>query len=377
MKDLFEETRINSMTLSNRFVRSATWEGMAEEDGACTRRLTNLMKKLVKGGVGMIITGHTYVHRNGQAGPWQLGVYDDRLVPGLTQMTDTVHKNNGTIVLQLAHAGMFADPRLTGGMPIAPSDVGGFTTTPPLEMAPPQIKTVIRAFGMAAKRAQKAGFDGIQIHAAHGYLLSQFLSPLFNRRKDKYGGNIANRTQILIEVLHEIRSRVGQDFPVLIKINTQDCLEGGLTPEESLEAALLLQREGIDAIELSGGTGASGKLRPVRTGIIQEEDEAYFKEAGAAFKARLDVPIMLVGGIRSYNVAKRIIQKGIADYICMSRPLIREPDLIKRWHSGDHRKATCQSENRCFIPIRTGKGVCCVVEQELKTAQKKSSTKKR
>ncbi len=376
MRDLFEETRINSMTLCNRFVRSATWEGMAEEDGGCTRRLANLMKKLVKGGVGMIITGHAYVHRMGQAGPWQLGVYDDRLLHGLTQMTDTVHKNGGVIVLQLAHAGMFADPLLTGGVPIGPSDVVGFTPSTPQEMAPHQIKTTIRAFGMAAKRAQKAGFDGIQIHAAHGYLLSQFLSPVFNRRKDKYGGSLNNRMRIVIEVLREIRSRVGGDFPVLAKINVQDFLEGGLTLEEALEAGVLLQDEGIDAIELSGGTGASGKLRPVRAGIAREEDEAYFRNESAAFKAQLNIPILMVGGIRSFSVAERIIKESVADFISMSRPLIREPELIKRWRTGDRRKATCESDNRCFIPIRNGKGVYCVVEKELRKSLKRSSKEK-
>jgi len=371
VRDLFEETRINSMTLCNRFVRSATWEGMAEEDGTCTRRLIQLMKTLAKGGIGMIITGHAYVHKNGQAGPWQLGAYDDHLLPGLTQMADAVHKLGGAILLQLAHAGMFADPRLTGGIPMAPSDISGFTTTPPQEMAPHQIRAVIRAFGMAARRAQKAGFDGIQIHAAHGYLLNQFLSPAFNRRKDKYGGPLTHRLRLPLEVLKEIRLRVGGNFPVLMKLNAQDFLEGGLNLEETAEAGCIFQEEGIDAMELSGGTGASGKLRPVRTQIDTPEDEAYFKEAGVAFKTRLKIPILLVGGIRSFSVAEQMIRNGAADYISVSRPLIREPDLIKRWRNGDRRKATCLSCNRCFIPIRNGKGVYCVVEQEIKKSEKK------
>ncbi|MBW1956418.1 MAG: NADH:flavin oxidoreductase [Deltaproteobacteria bacterium] len=376
MRDLFQETYINSMKLSNRFVRSATWEGMAEQDGTCTRRLVNLMKKLAAGGVGLIITGHACVHQNGQAGPWQLGVYADHLLPGLNQMTDAVHKKGGVIVLQLAHAGMFADPRLIGERPIGPSDITGYNTTPPLEMTPPQIRTMIRTFGMAARRAQKAGFDGIQLQAAHGYLLSQFLSPAFNRRKDKYGGNQAKRTLFLLEVLGEIRDRVGGDFPVMVKINTSDFLDGGLVLENALEVGIRLQEEGTDAIELSGGTGASGRLRPVRTQINTPEDEAYFKDAGAAFKERLKIPIFLVGGIRSYSVADRILQDGIADYISLSRPLIREPDLIKRWRSGDRRKAACASCNRCFIPIRNGKGVYCVAEKELKSAKKRAATKK-
>ncbi|MEW5909837.1 MAG: NADH:flavin oxidoreductase, partial [Thermodesulfobacteriota bacterium] len=188
MKTMFDKTQINGMQLRNRFVRSATWEGMAEEDGACTRKLTGLMTRLAAGGIGMIVTGHTYVQKIGQAGPWQLGVYDDRLVPGLRLMTESVHEKEGTIVMQLAHAGMFADPRLIGESPLAPSDLSGYSSTIPREMAPLEIKAVIKAFGTASVRAKEAGFDGIQIHSAHGYLLNQFLSPAFNRRKDKYGG---------------------------------------------------------------------------------------------------------------------------------------------------------------------------------------------
>ncbi|MEW5910050.1 MAG: NADH:flavin oxidoreductase, partial [Thermodesulfobacteriota bacterium] len=158
--------------------------------------------------------------------------------------------------------------------------------------------------------------------------------------------------------------------PVLVKLNSQDYLEGGLSLEDALEASKLLQNEGIDAIELSGGTGASGKLRPVRMDVDSEEDEAYFKDASRRFKERLDIPIILVGGIRSFRVADRIIKEGLADYIAMSRPFIREPDLINRWQSGDHSKARCISDNKCFIPIRNGKGVYCVVEKELRSGRK-------
>ena len=358
------------MSLRNRFVRSATWEGMAEEDGGCTRRLINLMTTLAAGGVGMIITGHAYVQKIGQAGPWQLGAYDDRFIPGFRQLTESVHDKGGVIVMQLAHAGMFADPHLIGELPLAPSDIAEYTANTPREMAPLEIKEVIKAFGAAAKRAKEAGFDGVQIHSAHGYLLNQFLSPAFNKRKDKYGGTIQNRTRIHIEILREMRTRVGVDFPILAKINSQDYLDGGLSVEDALEASLILQKEGIDAVELSGGTGASGKLRPVRKAIVHEEDEAYFKEEAGRFKARLDIPIILVGGIRSFQVANRIISEEMADYIAMSRPFIREPDLINRWRSGNYEKARCLSDNKCFIPIRNGKGVYCVVDKEIKSKRR-------
>ena len=176
MAKLFAPSEINGMTLSNRFVRSATWEGMAADDGSCTTKLIDLMASLAKGGVGLIISSHTYVLKEGQASPWQLGIYKDELVPGLQDMTTAVHENGGKIVIQLAHAGFFAHPKLTGQTPMAPSNVEGFSKFPRQEMTVEDIRDVVQAYGAAAKRAQNAGFDGVQIHAAHGYLLSQFLS---------------------------------------------------------------------------------------------------------------------------------------------------------------------------------------------------------
>ncbi len=363
MSKLFESININGLLLSNRFVRSATWEGMATEDGHCTDRLVELMVALAEGGVGLIITSHAYVHPRGQAGPWQLGIYDDALIPGLTEMAGAVHDRSGKIVAQLAHAGLYADAELTGQAPLAPSSVTGFTQNVPEEMNPADIGQVVDAFADAARRAKTAGFDGVQIHAAHGYLLSQFLSPQFNRRSDAYGRGVSDRARIVLEVLEEIRSRVGPDYPVLIKMNTGDYLEGGLELEDALTIAALLESAGIDAIELSGGTGASGKLSPVRTGINREEQEAYFEDAARRFRNQVGVPLLLVGGIRSYSIAERIVSQNIADCISMSRPFIREPDLVNRWRSGDRSRSTCLSDNRCFVPIRNGEGVYCVTEK--------------
>jgi 2,4-dienoyl-CoA reductase-like NADH-dependent reductase (Old Yellow Enzyme family) len=360
MSKLFEATNINGTTIKNRFVRSATWEGMAEDDGMCTDKLINLMCKLVKGEVGLIITGHAYVHEKGKAGPWQLGIYEDRLIPGLCEMTDAVHKMGGKIAVQLAHAGMYANTGIKGDIPFAPSLVSGFRKSAIQEMTLQDIQDVIEAFGMAAKRAKKAGFDGIQIHSAHGYLLSQFLSLSFNKRQDKYGGDIENRANILIEILSSIRKQVGNNYPVLIKINSCDFLEQGLEVNDSLIIGAILKNTGIDAIELSGGTIASGKKGPIRAGIVSGKNEAYFKDAASAFKEKIDLPIMLVGGIRSFSLAQQLVDDNIADYISMSRPFIREPDLIKRWKAGNHNQAACISDSKCFISAVRGKGISCM-----------------
>ncbi len=366
MRKLFESTKINGMTLANRFVRSATWEGMAGDDGAATPRLTQTMVNLAEGGVGMIITGHAYVSPEGQAGPWQLGIHKDELVDGLKSICTAVHNAGGKIVAQLAHAGHFAAYKITGQAPHVVSNFKGLAHSPRHELTKENIRQLVQAFAAAAGRARAAGFDGVQIHAAHGYLLSQFLSPAYNHRKDAYGGSIENRTRVHLEIYNAVRRVVGKEYPVLVKINSEDCIENGLTVADSLASAMTLADAGIDAIELSGGTLTSGTLSPSRAGINRQEKEAYFGKAAAAYKKSIDLPLILVGGMRSLNVAQQTISNETADYISMCRPFIREPGLIKRWQSGDTSPAKCKSDNLCFGPAMKGKGISCVVEAKEK-----------
>ena len=368
MSKLFESSVVNGMDLSNRFVRSATWEGMAADDGAVTPKLIETMVDLARGGVGLIISGHSYVRPEGQGGPWQLGIYKDELVPGLREMTAAVHACGGKIVMQLAHAGYFASGQLTGQPLLVVSDFDGLTTeSPRKEITARDIRGIINAFADAARRAKSAGFDGIQIHSAHGYLLSQFLSPAFNKRRDEYGGSVHNRARIHLEVCRAVREVVGEDYPVLIKINCSDFVESGLALEESLQVADLLSDTGFDAIELSGGTFTSGRLSPCRSRIDSQDREAYFREEASAFKKKINIPLILVGGMRSIEVAEQLVEDGVADYISMSRPLIREPGLINRWKSGDRRRAECDSDNLCFGPGIKGKGIYCVAKKDEET----------
>lgn len=366
MPKLFEKTSLKSLTIENRFLRSATWEGMATEVGGCTQKLTDLMVKLAQGGVGLIISGHAYVSTEGQAVIRQLGVYDDYLIPDLAEMTSAVHRADGKIIMQLSHAGCHADKELTKQEAWGPSIMTDKDGPLNREMTREEIRNVIECFGKAAARAKKAGFDGVQIHAAHGYLLSQYLSPFYNKRKDEYGGSLKNRVRIVLEVLESINGYVQPDYPVIIKINAQDFLEGGLSADEAIEVAAILDTSGIDAIEMSGGTlGFSGKFKPVRTGKLNSQDEeVYYKNEALKYKEKVGTPLMLVGGIRSFEVAERLVQQGMADYISLCRPLIREPGLINRWKSGDLRKAACLSDNKCFRPAMAGEGIYCVVEKK-------------
>ncbi len=362
---LFSTVTINSMTLDNRFIRSATWEGMATADGRVAPKLIETMVALAEGGIGLIISGHTYVSTVGQASPFQLGIYDDSLVDGLQSMTDAVHAAGGRIVAQLAHAGHFALEKAIGRPPLVASDFDGLAQTPRSELSQADIQELENAYVAAARRARAAGFDGIQLHSAHGYLLSQFLSPWFNRRSDAYGGSLDNRVRIHVETIRAVRQAVGNDFPILVKMNCEDFSDGGLTVADSIAAAGQMVAAGLDAIELSGGLLTGGKLSPSRPNINHAEKEAYFKGAAREFKKALDVPLILVGGIRSIDVAEALFQSEIADYFAMSRPLIREPALIKRWQSGDHTRARCLSDNLCFRPGMTGKGIYCVTEERL------------
>lgn len=367
MDRLFESSEINGMKLKNRFVRSATWEGMASPDGAVTPKLIETMSALAKGGVGLIISGHAYIRQDGQASPWQLGVYKDELITGLREMAAAVHEAGGRIIMQLAHAGHFAVENLTGQTPLVVSNYEGLAKTPRKELTAQDIGDLVATFADAARRAKSAGFDGVQVHSAHGYLLSQFLSPAFNRRSDIYGGSIENRARIHVETVKAIRNVVGSDYPVLIKMNCRDFTENGLGLEDALIAANLISDAGLDAIELSGGILTGGKLSPSRSGIKSADKEAYFREELRAFKKQIEIPLILVGGNRSFEVAEQLVEEGSADYISMCRPFIREPDLIARWKTGDRRKAECKSDNLCFMPALEGKGIYCVTRERENT----------
>ncbi len=363
---LFEPAGIGSLVIPNRFVRSATWEGLAAPDGGCTEELVRLMAELAAGGVGLIISSHAHVRPEGFAVRGQLGVDRDERIPGLSRMAKAARDRGARIVLQLAHGGVLAGTQLTGQPAFAPSQEGGPEKTRRREMSQADIADTVSAYGEAALRAKKAGFDGVQVHAAHGYLLNQFLSPWFNRRTDPYGGSIENRARIILEILAAVRNAAGGEFPILVKMNSEDFLEGGLTREDSQKAALLIAAAGADAIELSGGTLLSGRLSPSRTRIDTVDQEAYFREAAKALKAKLKIPLILVGGIRSFEVAEGLVRGGVADFVSMSRPFIREPGLVNRWRRGDRSRATCLSDNRCFGPPMRGTGFYCVVDKEEK-----------
>jgi 2,4-dienoyl-CoA reductase-like NADH-dependent reductase (Old Yellow Enzyme family) len=372
MKILFERSTINGMELNNRLVRSATWEGMCDADGRPTQRLTNCYRELAKGAVGLIISGYAFVRPDGKQLPGKMGIHRDEFFAEMKSLTRAVHESGGRICIQLVHAGGQTDTANAGRRPLAPSAVrvDQFPEIPE-EMSQQDIEEIIGAFGDAAARAKAFGFDAIQLHGAHGYLINQFLSPLTNMRTDEYGGSIGNRCRFLIGVYRRVRETVGEKYPVMIKLNGADFVEGGLSPEDALFAAQLLDREGIDAIEVSGGTSASGNKGPVRTKIEKPEQEGYNLAPARKFRKAVACPVMVVGGFRSFGVAENAVRREGIDYISMARPFIREPNLARRWREGDTSKAKCISCNGCFRPGLKEGGIYCVVEAAEKKKQRK------
>ncbi|MHB8709241.1 MAG: NADH:flavin oxidoreductase [Desulfuromonadales bacterium] len=364
MGTLFDQLTLNGMTLRNHLFRSATWEGMCEPDGRPTQRLIDCYRTLAEGGVGLIITGYAFVSREGKQLPGKMGIHIDDFADEMRALTQAVHEQGGKICIQLVHAGGQTDSKNAGQRPLAPSavKVDQFPELP-AELFKEEIARLVASFAAGARRAKEYGFDAVQFHGAHGYLINQFLSPLTNRRDDEYGGPIGNRCRFLLEVYRAVRTAVGNDFPVMIKLNGCDNLEGGLSAEDALYAARALDLEGIDAIEVSGGTSASGSQSPVRTKIDTVEQEGYNLKLAKRIKAAVGCPVISVGGFRSFEVAQQTVAAGI-DGIALSRPLIWEPDLPRRWQSGDTSRAKCISCNGCFRPGLKEGGIRCVVKDK-------------
>lgn len=347
MKSLFDKTTLGTMQLKNRFFRSAAGDSYAV-NGHITEKDMEVYERLAKGGVGTIITGNTYVSDNDNPLPTVFGIVDDSYIDEYKKLTDMVHGYSAKIIMQLFYCGSHTASVKSGTKVLAPSAVAHINTkVMPQEMNKEEIKFVQQAFADAAVRAKKAGFDGVQIHAAHGFILSQFLTPYYNRRTDEYGGSNENRTRMLLEAYQLTRAAVGSDYPVLVKINCVDDVEQGITFEGFSYACNELSNSGIEAIEVSG----AWYLR-------KSKDEFYFKEfAEKVAEKNRRTSFILVGGNRNYDAMTTMLNETAIEYFSLCRPLIAEPDLINRWESGDISKTKCISCNGCIQPTHAGRCV--------------------
>jgi len=363
MSIVFSTLNLGGVQLKNRFVRSATWEGMCDAQGHVSPRLVAHCRALAEGGAALLVSGYAVVRPEGIQLPGSMKLFEPGCEEGLRALADAVHEGGAKMFAQLVHVGNQGSSKLSGCPPIAPSAVGDAGSTEvPLAMSPEDIAEVVTAFASAAKRCKACGFDGVQLHGAHGYLIGQFLSPLTNRRDDSYGGSLENRMRFLLEVLAAVRQAVGADFPVTIKLNGGDNMDGAFTLDEALTVARRLEEGGIAAIEVSSGTGAAGKLGPCRANLTQPSQEDYNLEAARALKAAVGVPVFAVGGIRTLSRSEEALGKGDIDGIALSRPLIREPHLVNLWKQNPEYRAACISCNGCFRPGLKEGGIRCVQE---------------
>jgi 2,4-dienoyl-CoA reductase-like NADH-dependent reductase (Old Yellow Enzyme family) len=379
---VFSEKRIGNIVLRNSVLRSATHEGLADENGFPTEKLIEKYVQLAKGEIGAIITGYAGIQQNGKSPFYHMLMIDnDDKIPAFKELTTKVHECGTPIILQIAHCGRQTRKKITGLNPVAPSALKDkiYYEERPNELSEAEISEIIHNFVAAIKRAKLAGFDGVQLHIAHGYLLSQFLSSHTNRRTDKWGGSAGNKFRIIKEILSRSRQEMG-DFTILAKINVSDKQKKGIRIKEAIEFAKMLNENGIDAIETSRGTIEDG-LNGVRGEIPTDamiRDTFLFKSIpdfikpvlklslkffiksekpfyeynlyeAKRIKENVSCPVIVVGGINSISQIRKIIEKDKIDFISMSRPLILEPDLIKKFKNGKQEKAKCLYCNICTV----------------------------
>ncbi len=345
----FQPAIVGGIQMRNRIVRSATHEGTAVK-GAVSPAILKMHQDLAQGQVGLIITGYMWFSESDHPTGRTVALNSDAALPGLRQLADNAHKHGAKIMAQISHQSsqLFHAPK---GTVFGPSDVPDpMTGIIPTPLSQEQIHTMVKEFAAAAGRAKAAGFDGVEIHGAHGYFLSKFLSPVYNRRTDEYGGGTLQRARIVLEILQETKKVCGREFPVWIKLNCSDFdrNENGLDEADFMIIAKEIARHGIDAIEVSGGTMA-GRHTPCRS----KKHEAYHLEAARNLAGEIKVPIVLVGGIRNPATIEKILSETEIAAVAMARPLIREPGLVKRWMDGDRKEAACIACNGCFNPEGT------------------------
>ena len=351
------------VTAPNRTMRSATYEWMAGPKGEMTPELAEKMLELARHHVGIIAFSHCFVAESGRAGVGQLGIEAPEAAESYKKVVSEVRALGSVPMVQLAHAGRQS---ITGD-PIGPSAiemksaVDGTPLPQCREATREDIDRVVKEFVAAAVRAKDAGFEMVMIHSAHGYLLSQFLSPMYNRRTDEYGGSLENRARLLLTIVREVRKALGEDFPVAVKLNTEDTFpapQPSLTVEESAQVARWLAEAGVCMVEASGGAfGAQFSASRLGRSAV----EGYHKEGACLWKKAIaeagleeKTLVALVGGVKSRKAAEEFLNDGTCDIISISRPLIREPDLVDKWNENPDYRAKCVSCNKCFTMEKFG-----------------------
>ncbi|MBN1907348.1 MAG: NADH:flavin oxidoreductase [Deltaproteobacteria bacterium] len=359
MSKIFKPLQINRLSIKNRFVRSATVDNLGENQVVTDAQL-NFYRELARGEVGLIISSGLFPSLDGWAAPGQLGIHTDEMIPSLKKITDTVHANDGKIVAQLMHAGWFGNPGLCGLQTVGPSEtVNPANNLKVRGLSSDEVEEKVDEFVKAGVRAVEAGFDGVQIHAAHGWLVSAFLSPVTNRRNDNWGGSASNRARFVIKITEGMRKAVGPDYPILIKMGIKEYHPEGKSTEEGINSAILFINAGMDAIEVSEGVEETpfNHIRPDRM------DPYYVDECKKAREA-ISKPLILVGGMRNLSDIEKVVDEGIADAISMCRPFIMDQHIVKKFRQGSSKRSLCTSCNKC-IPTMLERNLHCTFNSGL------------
>lgn len=378
MNKVFEPFQLAGITFPNRIIRSATYEGMSETDGTPTELLEKKYTALARGGVGGIITGYIGVNEQGRSGSHMSLLSSNENIKAYKKITQKMHELGTPIIAQINHCGGQSKEEDSKMPVIAPSKISDYKAK---EMTKAEILEVIEAFVHGIKNAKEAGFDGVQLHIAHGYLLSEFVSPRMNRRTDEWGGNTENRFRIVKTIFEKARKEVG-NYPIIAKINGYETLKNGMSIGESVKIAKLLEQVGCNGIEVSNGTIKAGlatmrgnvpwqmivaqndrlnKMPRVVKSIIGTVAERAFPQpqpkslynldAATAIKKTVNIPIIVVGGITNMNDIETIINQDKSDLVSMCRPFILEPDLVNKFKTGQQTQSKCIQCNFCIIGV--------------------------
>lgn len=351
----------------NRFVRSATWLGGADDNtGEISIREIQKHAEIAAGGAGTLITGLAFINPEGKSLPGEWGLHTDDRINDVSKLSEAVHKFGSNLIVQICHGGGQRENSIAEKT-ISFSPSGGIHPMCDFETIPlskDDIRKIVTDFAAAALRAKKGGADGVEIHAGHGFLLTQFLSPSINKRNDEYGGTLKNRSRIFYEILEELRSSVGEHFNVWFKISIAEGIKNGYGAQDGIDLSVDLLKNGADGIDVSSGTTYAGAMNcPTALGVSAGESEAPFAAYAKELKKHTSDRqiIILTGGLRSLPVMAELIHGGTCDLLSMSRPFIAEPDLINRWREEDSRPSACISCNACFKTSKYGMIECPIL----------------
>lgn len=378
MSKVFKEDRLAGIVLKNHIIRSATYEGLSDENGNPTEKLIKKYELLAKGEVGAIITGYIGVSQQAKSADNMSMLNTDENEANYRLVTERVHALDTPIIAQLVHCGGQGKKEASGMDVVAPSKISDYKAR---AMSEDEIEKTIESFVSSVVRAKNAGFDGVQLHLAHGYLLSEFLSPRMNRRDDKWGGSTENRCRIAVEIIKRARRAVGK-YPIIVKMNGYETLKNGLDVEEAVKIAKILEQAGIDGIEVSNGTLKAGlatirgdvpaemviavtpklnRLPKVAKKVAARTIKAVFPQpqptrmynldAAMEIRKNVNIPVIVVGGITELSEIEDIIDNDKCDFVSMSRPFIIESDFAKKLRSGKQTKSKCIQCNYCIIGV--------------------------